>query len=132
MKVKDRLQEGDIIYGSCVGHTLCHHIGIVYKRGDKLRVFHNSPYIKNKYGGSICSETFENFMKERQTMKIVRTNVKNERILAIARQHKEEVWDEFFFNCEDFVLEVSEGHRRSNIRDAWKIAALGVTLIAMY
>jgi len=52
--------------------------------------------------------------------------------LEVARQHKTEVWDELFFNCEDFVLEVSEGNRRSNIRDAWKIAALGVTLISMY
>jgi hypothetical protein len=104
----------------------------VYKKDDKLKIFHNSPYIKNKFGGSICSETYDQFMKGREAVKIVRTNVKNERILQISRQHKDEVWNEFFFNCEDFVLEVAEGHRRSNIRDAWKIAALGVTLISMY
>lgn len=132
MKVINRVQQGDIIYASCVGHTLCHHIGIVYRTDDKLKVFHNSPYIKNKYGGSICSETYDEFMKGRLAVKIVRTNVSNQRILEIARKHKDEVWDELFFNCEDFVLEVTEGHRRSNIRDAWKIAALGVTLISMY
>jgi len=132
MKVKDRLHEGDIIYASCVGHTLCHHIGIVYKTNNTLKVFHNSPYIKNKYGGSVCSETYEEFMNGREAMKIVRTKVNNQRILEVAREHKTEVWDELFFNCEDFVLEVAEGHRRSNIRDAWKIAALGVTIMAMY
>lgn len=71
-------------------------------------------------------------MNGREAMKIVRSKVKNQRILEIAREHKTEVWDEFFFNCEDFVLEVAEGHRRSNIRDAWKIAALGITLMTIY
>ena len=51
MKVINRVQQGDIIYASCVGHTLCHHIGIVYKKDDKIKIFHNSPYIKNKFGG---------------------------------------------------------------------------------
>ena len=131
MKIIEKLQEGDIVYASCVDVAFCHHIGIVYSKGNTKRVFHNSPYAKNKYGGSVCSETFEEFIKGREVIRIVRTHIPSKRIIEVARKHKDEVWNELFFNCEDFVLEAVEGERVSNIRDAWKIAALGVTLISV-
>jgi hypothetical protein len=34
-----------------------------------------------------------------------------------------------FFNCEDYVSEIVQGERESNLRDAWKIAALGVGIM---
>ena len=129
VKLIDRLSTGDVIYCSCVGVPMCQHTGIVVDYGDKKRVFHNSPYIKNKYGGSICSETYENFMKERELLKVVKTKATEEMIMKITRKHKGEVWDSLFFNCEDYILEIVEGHRRSDVRDAWRIAALGVTLL---
>ncbi len=120
-----KLKTGDVIYCSCVDVPLCYHIGIVY--GSK--VYHNSPYIKNKYGGSVCSETYAEFIKGREILKIVRTGVSGEQIIKASRRCKRDVWNELFFNCEDYVLEVVEGHRRSDIRDAYKIAALGITAI---
>ena len=70
-------------------------------------------------------------MKERELVKVTKTNVSKERVLAISRKHKVEIWDSFFFNCEDFILEVVEGHRRSDLRDAYRIAALGITMLAL-
>jgi len=129
MKLIDRLTTGDVIYTSCVGIHLCYHLGIVYDDGKKKTVYHNSPYNKNKYGGSVCEESYETFMKEREIMKIIRTSATNYDILNASRKCKTEIWDSFFFNCEDYVLEVVEGHRRSNLRDSWKIAALGIVIL---
>jgi hypothetical protein len=131
MKLINRLKTGDVLYTSCIGVPFCYHIGIVVDDGVKKRIYHNSPYIKNRYGGSICSETYESFMKERELVKVTKTNVSKERVLAISRKHKVEIWDSFFFNCEDFILEVVEGHRRSDLRDAYRIAALGITMLAL-
>ena len=132
MKLIDKLGTGDVIYTSCVGMPFCYHLGIVVvgKNGEK-KIFHNSPYIKNKYGGSVCAESYENFMKEREVVKVFRTHVNEERVYEVSAKVKHEVWDTFFFNCEDYILEVVEGHRRSDLRDAWKIAILGIFLLIL-
>ena len=126
MKLIDRLTTGDVIYTSCVGVPFCYHLGIVVDTGGSKKIFHNSPYIKNKYGGSVCAETYDAFMKEREVVKVYRTNAKKENILRISKKCKREVWDTFFFNCEDYILEIVEGHRRSDLRDAWRIVALAI------
>jgi len=131
MRLIDRLKTGDVLYTSCVGVPFCYHIGIAVVDGTRKRIYHNSPYIKNKYGGSICSESYESFMKERELVKVTPTDISEQRVLAIARKHKREIWDSLFFNCEDFILEVVEGHRRSDLRDAYRIAALGITMLAL-
>jgi len=130
-RVIDRLTTGDVIYTSCVGVPFCYHLGIVLDDGKKKRIYHNSPYIKNKYGGSVCCETYDNFMKEREIMKIIRTKVTSEQIIKASQKCKKDVWDTFFFNCEDYILEIVEGHRRSDLRDAWKISALGIAIISL-
>ena len=131
MKLIDRLTTGDVIYTSCVDVPFCYHLGIVLDDGKKKRIYHNSPEIKNKYGGSVCCESYEEFSKEREILKIVRTNATKEDILNASRKCKRDVWDTFLFNCEDYILEIVEGHRRSDIRDAWKISALGIAIISL-
>jgi hypothetical protein len=78
-------------------------------------IYHNDPSKKNRYGGTICAESYDDFMKGRILQKVVRTNAKNSDIIKICRKHKYERWDSMLFNCEDFVLEVVEGHRRSDL-----------------
>jgi hypothetical protein len=131
MKFLENLKTGDVIYTSCVNVPFCYHLGIVYDDGKKKRIFHNSPYIKNKHGGSVCLEEYEEFMKERELLKIVRTNTHPKRILEVSHKNKKEIWDTFFFNCEDFIQEIVDGNRNSDIRDAWRIAALGILLIIL-
>lgn len=132
MALVERLKEGDVIYTNCIGNHLCYHLGIVYHKGKHKYIFHNAPTNNNKFGGTIVSEKFEDFVKGREIMKVIRTNAKNEDILKVSRRCKREVWDTFFFNCEDFVVEIVEGERRSDLRDAWKIGALGLAFISLY
>lgn len=127
----DKLNEGDVIYTTCTNYTLCYHVGIVYFHGKKKMVYHNDPSNKNRYGGTLCAESYEKFMKGRIFQKIVRTNAKNSDIIKVCKKHKYERWDSMFFNCEDFVLEVVEGHRRSDLRDVWKLIALGATTLLL-
>jgi hypothetical protein len=126
MKLLDRLTTGDVIYTSCVGLPFCYHLGIVVETGNTKKIFHNSPYIKNKYGGSVCAQDYDSFMKERNVVKVYRTNATKERVLQVSNKCRKEVWDTFFFNCEDYILQIVEGHRRSDLRDAWKIGILAI------
>lgn len=74
----------------------------------------------------MCAESYEDFMKERQVVKVYRTGTQKDKILRVSRKCKKEVWDTFFFNCEDYILEIVEGRRRSDLRDAWKIGILAI------
>jgi hypothetical protein len=125
----EKLKEGDVIFSNCVGSELCYHVGIVYVKNNRKYVFHNAPTNMNKYGGTVVSEPASEFKKLRDIYKVVRTNAKNEKILSVTRKYKYEIWDSMFFNCEDYVSEIVQGERESNIRDAWKIAALGVGIM---
>jgi len=127
----EKLNEGDVIYTSCSNFTLCYHLGIVYSDGKKKMIYHNDPSNKNRYGGTLCAESYEKFMKGRILQKVLRTNVKNSDIIKVCKKHKYERYDSLLFNCEDFVLEVVEGHRRSDLRDVFKLVALGATTLLL-
>ena len=129
MIIKEKLKEGDVIFTNCVSNQLCYHLGIVYAKGNKKYVFHNDPSNMNKYGGTIVSEPIEVYKKSRDILKIVRTNAKNEDILNVTRKYKDETWDTFHFNCEDYVTEIVQGERQSDIRDAYKVVALSIALM---
>ena len=132
MRLVDKVKEGDVIYTNCIGNELCYHLGIVYQKGNSKYVFHNAPTNNNKFGGTVVYEKFEDFVKGREIKNVIRTGVKNSQILKVTQRCKREVWDTFFFNCEDYVVEIVEGERKSDLRDAWKIGALGIALISMY
>jgi len=131
MKLIDKLNTGDVIYTSCADFPVCYHLGIVVSDGEKKMVYHNSPENKNKFGGNVVCETYENFTRNRQVLKVVECRVPKERIIKVTQKCKKETWDTFFFNCEDYVLEIVDGHRRSDLRDTFKIAALGILIIIL-
>lgn len=127
MKVKDKLITGDVIYTTCNGLLFCQHLGIVVigLNGD-VKVFHNSPYTSNKYGGSVCSETYEAFMGGSEIAKIVRTKTTKENILKVSRKYKRNIYNSLIFNCEDYIIEIVDGEKKSDFRDAWGIGALSI------
>ena len=127
----EKLNEGDVIYTTCVNYAICYHLGIVYSDGKKKLIYHNDPSNENRYGGSVTAETYQKFMKGRLVEKIVRTNAKNSDILRISKKCRYEKWDSLFFNCEDYVLEIVDGKRRSDLRDVWKLAALGASALLL-
>ena len=130
-KLVDSLKTGDILYVSCADFPLCYHLGIVVKDNGRLKIYHNSTDTKNRYGGSLVCESYETFTTKRQVIKVIESKVSKERILDVSRKCKKETYDTFFFNCEDYVLEIVDGHRRSDLRDVFKIAALGIIIIIL-
>jgi len=127
----DRLKTGDILYTSCADFAACYHLGIVVSDEKGKRIYHNSPENKNRFGGSVVCEKYEAFTKNRQVLKVIESGVSKEKIIEVSRKCKKEIWDTFFFNCEDYVLEIVDGHRRSDLRDTFKIAALGILIIIL-
>ena len=131
MKLLDTLEEGDVIYSNCIGNELCYHLGIVYEKNGVKYVFHNAPTNSNRFGGTVIYEKAEDYLKDRDIYNVVRTNVKNEDILKVSKKCRSEVWDSFFFNCEDYVVEIVEGERQSDLREMWRIGAFGVALLSV-
>jgi len=131
MKIFETLTEGDVIYTNCIGNELCYHIGIVYEKSGVKYVFHNAPTNSNRFGGTVIYEKLEEFVKGREIYKVVKTIAKNSDILRVSKKCRSEVWDSFFFNCEDYVVEIVEGERRSDLRDMWRIGAFGIALISV-
>jgi len=132
MKILEKLKEGDVIYTNCIGNELCYHLGIVYVKNGRKYIFHNAPTNSNRFGGTVIFEKIEEFVKGREIYRIVNTNAKNSDILRVSKKCQAEVWDTFFFNCEDYVVEIVEGERRSDLRDIWRIGAFGVALISVF
>jgi hypothetical protein len=130
-KLTDKLKTGDILYVSCADFPLCYHLGIIVKDNGNLLIYHNCPENKNRFGGSVVCEKYETFTKNRQVIKVIESKVSKEKIIEVSRKCKKEIWDTFFFNCEDYVLEIVDGHRRSDLRDVFKIAALGILIIIL-
>lgn len=130
-KLTDKLKTGDILYVSCADFPLCYHLGIAVKDENGLKIYHNNSDNRNKYGGSLVYQDYEAFTNKRQLIKVIESGVTKEQILYITRKYKTEVYDTFFFNCEDYVLEIVDGHRRSDLRDTFKIAALGILIIIL-
>jgi hypothetical protein len=130
-KLIDTLKTGDILYVSCADFPLCYHLGIVVKENGKLLIYHNCPENRNRFGGSVVCEDYQAFTTKRQVIKVIESNVSKEKIIEVTRKCKKESYDTFFFNCEDYVLEIVDGHRRSDLRDVFKIAALGIIIIIL-
>jgi hypothetical protein len=127
----EKFHEGDVVYTTCCDYALCHHVGIVYFDGVKRLIYHNDPSNSNRYGGTVVAEPYEKFIKGRVLNRIVTTNATNEDILRVAKKCRNEQWNSLFFNCEDFVLEIVEGKRRSELRDIWKLVALGTSTLLL-
>jgi hypothetical protein len=132
MKILERIKEGDVIYTNCIGNELCYHLGVVYVAKGMKYIFHNAPTNNNRFGGTVIFEKAEDFVKDREIYRIVSTNAKNSDILRVSNKCRTEVWDTFFFNCEDYVVEIVEGERRSDLRDIWRIGAFGIALISVF
>jgi hypothetical protein len=126
-----RFNEGDVIYCNCVGTEICYHVGIVYKKNNKEFVFHNAPTNVNKYGGSVVSEPLYEFKKNREIYRVVPTYAKNKDIIKVTQRVKYEVWDSMLFNCEDYITEIVQGYRESDIRDTWKMVTVGASLLLL-
>ena len=129
MKLIDKLQTGDVVFTSCSNAQVCYHIGIVCEDNGRKKVYHNAPTITNRYGGNVCSEKWDDFLKGSYVYKVVRTKVTKDRILYVSKMHKKEKWRELFFNCEDYIAEIVTGKRVSNQRDAFQIILLGLAAI---
>jgi hypothetical protein len=132
MRKSELLITGDVIYATCEDMILCHHVGIFCNSNGKNLVYHNSPYNKNKFGGSVCVEDYETFMKGRDIIKIHRTGVTRQDIVRQTFECSRRVWDSLFFNCEDYVSQIVDKEPQSDIRDAYKVAVLGILIMAIF
>jgi hypothetical protein len=133
MRLHGEFDMGDVIYTNCSDISgVCYHLGIVFDDGKQKLVFHNAPNNQNKYGGTVVCENIEDFLKDRYIIKVEKTNATNDNILRVTKLCRHEIWDTFYFNCEDYVVQIVDGERNSDLRDAWKIGALGIVLLLIY
>lgn len=100
---------GDIIKASMNKYPFIYHYGIVINIKGEVRIVHNYPNEKNKYGGSVLICTPEKFFATCKFIQIQRTNTSKERILNIVERYKARPFNLLVFNCEHFVFEIRDG-----------------------
>lgn len=118
------LNDGDIIYTSCIGIPLCHHVGIVVFESGYPIIYNNSPRAKNRFGGNIVAQPITEFMKGRTFIKTVSAPNCSDVVRKYSYEKRYERWNALSFNCEDYVNDVMYCSRKSQLRNTWQLALL--------
>lgn len=108
--------EGDIIYTTCSGLPACYHVGVVVADKGRLCVYHNTPTLKNNWGGNVVAQPLEDFLIDRKVIKIVKAGIQPDIVKQHAFDNRFKKW-EVFYNCEDFVNEAHAGNKGSPFRE---------------
>ena len=69
----------------------------------RLCVFHNTPTLKNKFGGNVVCQSVDDFLKNRKFIKKENCNISTNEILQNFNEVKNKKWDAYNFNCETYV-----------------------------
>lgn len=118
--------EGDIVFTTCPGIPLCHHVGIVVFEAGQPMVYHNSPSRKNRFGGNVLADRWETFMAGRELLRVERSCECSDYVREYSYANRHRSWNALHYNCEDFVNAIKTGEEKSRLRLIWQAAVLAV------
>jgi len=86
-----------------------YHWGILIIKNNERYVLHNSPFNqKNKFGGSIKKESFENFLKEYKPIFLNKTNLTEKEALKETTKLLNKPFNTITFNCNTYVSSIAK------------------------
>ena len=97
------VQPYKIIYTNCTNIPFCFHVAVTCMYNGKVFVFHNTPTLKNKFGGNVVCQSIEDFLKDRKINKSRDCKINLNNILQNFDEVKYKKWDGYNFNCETYV-----------------------------
>lgn len=110
---------GDIIFVKSTAYFFVQHNGIVLEENGEKYIYHNNPDCINNFGGSICIEKLSSWLKDREVIRVVKSNVSPERIKLIANELMNRKYNFITFNCEHFIESIAYNRYRSNQISSW-------------
>jgi hypothetical protein len=78
-------------------------------------VVHNTPGMKNEFGGNIVTQKYEDFKKERKIYDVLNVNVKPQKVFNYAKRHESKKFNALTYNCQQFANDVITGVKYSSI-----------------
>lgn len=124
-----RFNEGDIVYTTCTGMPICYHVGIIIYDNGQPMVYNNTPKLKNIVGGNILAQPLDDFFKDRKLINTIPSNVCPDDVRQYSDDMAHHTWDALQYNCEDYVNEIVNGRRYSELRQTWMLGGLLAWLI---
>lgn len=119
------IQEGDIVYLTCSDILICYHLGIAVVENGRLCLYHNTPSLKNRFGGNIVCQPIEDVLKQRKVLGVKKGGANCPDVVRqYAWDNRQRAWNTFSFNCEDFVTEILKCRRGSMLRTVWVSALI--------
>jgi len=112
---------GDFITARVKFVPVLFHRGIVVVDDDCVYIYHNSPKLKNDFGGSVVRENIEDWLKTRDIISIVPTDMTKEYIEQTSLSLAEYPFDIASFNCEHFAFYLKDGSLKSPQLTIWSI-----------
>lgn len=134
VKAKDmlisQLKTGDVLKLQSDLLPIIYHYGIVLKKNnDDLIVYHNDPFRFNKKGGNLISESIHSFVKNRNIIEVIPTNILEHDIVKKAKNSTKEKYHFLYNNCEHFVTSIKQNNFYSPQVVGWVIV-LSCTVLA--
>lgn len=94
---------GDVIVLKSNIVPLIQHYGIVLNENGQSFIHHNTPGIKNEFGGSVRIVKLSEWLKDREIIDVISTNVSGYRIQTVTEELKYKPFNAITFNCEHFM-----------------------------
>lgn len=87
-------------------------------------IYNNTPGAKNMFGGNIVAQPIDVFMKDRTFIKTIPTDNCPAIVREYSYENRFKKWNALFYNCEDYVNEITYCQKKSHLRTTVGIASL--------
>ncbi|MDF1858368.1 MAG: lecithin retinol acyltransferase family protein [Candidatus Pelagibacter bacterium] len=102
------LKTGDLVKVKADLLPFLYHYGVTVKDEDEMYIYHFQPDRKNKLGGNLLREKLKDYIKGKEIISVVKSNIDESEIRQVLEKLKKEKYNVFSNNCEHFVNFIKE------------------------
>lgn len=122
------LKTGDVIKVKAEILPIIYHYGIVVKNESSFVIYHNDPFTFNRKGGNIIKENVEDWIKNKEIVCVINTNLTEIDIELKVKNSINEKYHFFNNNCEHFIDGIRNQIVYSPQVIGWTIAVASMVL----
>lgn len=99
----ESLRTGDIITARVKSLPFLLHKGVVVSDDNSISIYHNTPMLKNAYGGNVVKEDITEWQASRYIISIEHTGLSKKFIEQFSYDLRYRPFNLFSFNCEQYI-----------------------------
>ena len=123
---KTLIKEGTILFVSRKG-SIYTHLAIAGIENEEIVIYDLHPENRNHHGGNIKCVSYEEYMKfkgGRKLIGIYHTGASTERIKAVAEKCWKGKYNDYYFNCQQFINDITYNEFRSDLYSYYSVMFL--------